>query len=130
MTAFGIPSKFIDIIEMLFKDAQVVVKVNSSLFQAFHIGRGVRQRCPLAPYLFIIVAEVLNTMAKVELREGLIKEISFSGCDKEKLIVQFADDTSLTLLKEENSTRQMIALLDRFYLAIGLVLNWGKSTGY
>lgn len=37
---------------------------------------------------------------------------------------------SLTLLDEETSTSHMIALLDCFCLAIGLVLNWDKSRGY
>jgi len=42
MAAFGIPNEFIGMTEMLFKDAQAVVKVNSSLSRAFQIERGVR----------------------------------------------------------------------------------------
>lgn len=38
----------------------------------FLINRGMRQGCPLAPYLFIVVAQALNQVGKLEFRRGTI----------------------------------------------------------
>lgn len=62
MLAMGFPPKFIDMVKLLFRHASASVKVNGVPSPTFKIERGVRQGCPLAPYLFIILADVLNIM--------------------------------------------------------------------
>lgn len=52
IAAFGFPPQFVDMTRLLFLDVAATVKVNGSLSEEFAIGRGVRQGCPLAPYLF------------------------------------------------------------------------------
>ena len=58
----GFPQVFIKMVSLLFHDASVCVKLNGKPSPYFPIQRGVQQGCPLAPYLFLIVAEVLNAM--------------------------------------------------------------------
>jgi hypothetical protein len=55
----------------LFHEAAAMVLVNGSHPPTF-IRRGVQQRCPLALYLFLIVAKILNAMMK-EVSSGNVK---------------------------------------------------------
>ena len=58
----------------------------------FYIHRGCRQGDPLSPYLFILCPEILSM---------LIKGVKINN--KERLISQYADDTTLILDDSEKS---------------------------
>jgi hypothetical protein len=75
MHRMGFPTEFVGMTQMLFKDAAASVKVNGAQIATFQIGRGVRLGCPLAPYLFLLVAEVMNAMIKKEVEAGVVKGI-------------------------------------------------------
>lgn len=70
MSDFGFPGEFVAMTQLLFHEACASVKVNGSQSLAFGIHRGVRQGCPLAPYLFFIVAEVLNAIVMKGMENG------------------------------------------------------------
>lgn len=130
MGKLGIPGEFIAMTKLLLQDAQASVKVNGSLSPLFAIERGVRQGCPLAPYLFLIVAEVLNVMVKEGVARGTVKGIRLPEGDRQQVVAQFADDTSFTLLGDEAPVKALVELRDCFCLASGLVINWSKSSGH
>jgi hypothetical protein len=130
LSQFGFLEEFIGMMKLLFKDASASVKVNGSLTKSFDIERGVRQGCPMAPYLFLVVAEVMNAMIKMAASTGMVKGINLPGGAHQQVIAQYADDTSLTLQGEEISIRGTILTLDTFCEGSGLVLNWLKSCGY
>lgn len=130
MAAFGFPKQFIAMMMLLFQDAQATIKVNGSQSLPFPIQRGVRQGCPLAPYLFILITEVLNLMVKTEVVGEVIKGIKLPVEDKQQVMAQYANDTSMTLLDEEGSVKAMISTIDRFCTGSGLLFNWDKSLGY
>jgi hypothetical protein len=130
MKKFGFPEEFIGMTKLLFHDATVCIKINGTQTTAFAIERGVRQGCPLAPYLFLIVVEVMNAMVKSEVASGAIRGITLPGGEQQQVIAQYADDTSLTLLGEEESVRMTIFTLEVFCASSGLKLNWLKSCGY
>jgi len=46
----------------LYRDATSAIKVNGVAGPNFQLARSIRQGCPLAPYLFIIVTDVLGYM--------------------------------------------------------------------
>jgi hypothetical protein len=127
MRKFGFPEEFLTMVMLLFKNASATVKVNGSQTGSFDISREVRQGCLLAPYLFLIVAEVMNVMIKAEVDVGLVKGIKLPVEDRQQVIAQYADDTSLTLLGEEDSIRWLIYTLEAFCSSFGLVLNWNKD---
>jgi hypothetical protein len=110
-------------------DASASVKINGSPSPAFVIERGVRQGCPLAPYLFLIIAEVLNAVVKKGMSRGDVKGVKLPG-GREQVTAQYANDTSFTLAGEEEPVRKLIQILNSFCLASGLVLNWQKSSAY
>ena len=129
MAEFGLSEEFISWTKLLFRDATTSVKVNGSPSPAFAIERRVRQGCPLAPYLFLIVAEVLNTMVKRGVDLGLVKRAQLHG-GREQVTAQYADDMSFTVAGEEAPVCNLIWILNSFCLASGLVLNWQKSSAY
>ena len=73
------------------------------------MGRGVRQGCPLSPYIFILCVEVLATAIR---RDNEIKGISVGNVECK--ISQFADDTTMILDGSQVSLMRSFALLDSF----------------
>lgn len=130
LEAFGFPMEFINMTKNLFQYTVSTVNVNGTLSPTFKIERGVRQGCPLAPYLFIIVIEALNTMIREETRRGNVKGILLPENERQQTLAQYADDTSFTLYGEEETIKNLIGLLDMFCEATGLLINWTKSLGY
>ena len=88
----------------------------------FEIQRGVRQGCPLSPYLFVLSVEVL---AKAIRENKSIKGIFVNS--KEIKLSQYADDTTLILDSTKESLRGSLKTLDDFYEVSGLKLNDKKT---
>jgi hypothetical protein len=53
----------------------------------YHQIRGVKEGCPLVPYLFLIVGEVLNFMFRKAVKLGDIKEITMQGGTMQQIIL-------------------------------------------
>jgi hypothetical protein len=71
----GFPPSFCDMVQLLFLNAAAWVLVNGKSTPPFTIQQGVRQGCPLAPYLFLVIGEILNNCIKREATLGCIKGI-------------------------------------------------------
>jgi hypothetical protein len=82
-----IPADFIQMVQILFQDAQCSVSVNGAETWKFSILRGVRQGCPLAPYLFIFIGEALNTTSKQEMELGTLMRIQLANSINTQLMV-------------------------------------------
>ncbi|KAL9969998.1 hypothetical protein ACROYT_G022296 [Oculina patagonica] len=78
------------------------------------LSRGVRQGCPLSPYLYILVAEILA--AKIR-HDKTVQGVQLFN--KEIKLSQFADDTSL-ICKNVTSVENALAILDDFGVISGL----------
>jgi hypothetical protein len=80
----------------------------------------VRQGCPLSAYLFITVAEILA----IKIRNNKnIQGIKVG--DQEVKVIQMADDTT-NFNKDEESLRETLETLNKFYTYSGLKLNLSK----
>ncbi len=76
--------------------------------------RGVRQGCPFAPYLFPLIGEALNMAAKEEQRQALTHGILLPGDEQQRLLSQYADDTSFSPIGEELNVQNTITLMHNF----------------
>jgi len=70
MSKIGIHADFIKMVEIMYKDATLKIKVNSHVGEGFHPTNGVAQGSPLSPILYLLVIQsfisLINTSPDVE----------------------------------------------------------------
>ena len=108
-------------ISIFYTNTESAVLNNGFCTNYFSLSRGVRQGCPLSPYLFVLAVELLACKIR---QDKEIQGIKVLG--KELKLSQFADDTTL-LNRNCNSVKQAIAVLDNFGDISGLKLNPSKT---
>ena len=89
----------------------------------FKPTRGVRQGCPLSPYLFILGAEILSN----RLRQ-IVEIKGISLFENEVKISQFVDNTNL-FCADVTSVEHALNMVNRFGAISGLQLNVKKTKG-
>ena len=83
---------------------------------------GTKQKCPLSPYLFNIVLEVLARRIRQQ------REIKGIQIGKEEIKVSlFADGMILYISNPKNSTRELLQLINNFSKVARYNLNSNKS---
>ena len=90
--------------------------------QYFDVNRGVRQGCPLSPYLFILAAETLAINIR---QNSKIKGVKIG--DKEFKIKLYADDTQIVTIFDSESMKEIGLTFDKFSKISGLTVNYSKS---
>ena len=108
-------------VKTLYTNSESTVLHNGFTTDFFKLSRGVRQGCPLSPYLFILGVEILATKIRHDDNVEGIKVFQ-----TEHKISQFADDTTL-FLRNLNSVQNSITLVDQFGDISGLSLNVEKT---
>ena len=86
---FNFGQSLISWVKLFYTDAQSCVINNGYLSTFFPIKRGVRQGCPLSPYLFILCIELLSYEI---LHNNDIKGVNLHGCEIKETL--FADDAT------------------------------------
>lgn len=84
MQKLGIPETFSHLVRLLLQDAQASISISGRISKPFSIERGVLQGCPLAPYLFLLVAEALNMAVDTRKIQGIL----LPGGDDRQLVSQ------------------------------------------
>ncbi len=101
------------------RNANSSIKLKHGTSSRFDIKRGIRQGCPISPYLFVLAAQLLADQVK----QSNLTGISIAG--REVIISQLADDTTL-FLKNSNQVAVALGVIDAFSKASGLHLNISK----
>ena len=83
----GIQGPYLNMIKSIYSKPVLNIKVNGEKLEAIPLKSGTRQGCPLSPYLFNIVLEVI---ARAIRQQKEIKGIQI-GKEEVKLLL-FADD--------------------------------------
>ena len=109
-------------IKLFYTDICSCVQNNGWSSDFFTLSRGVRQGCPLSPYLFILCAEILGNAVRNDPKVCGIKVF-----DTECKISQYADDTTFILDGSQSSFSRSLYLLDTFALISGLKVNYDKT---
>lgn len=106
-------------IKTLYTTANCSIKLKHGSSARFDVQRGIRQGCPISPYLFLLAAQLLCTYIKSSTLQGI------TIANKTIIISQLADDTTL-FLKNKLQIPIVISLLESFSMASGLHLNLKK----
>ena len=130
MKEMNISETFIGWVKLLFVNASATVNLNGNQGDNFRIERGVRQGCPLAPYLFLIVGEVLTHVIKKAVKEGRLRGVSLPGGKSQQSISQYADDSSFMVRGDKRYVDELVRILKVFSEASGMEINWEKSCAY
>ena len=123
MEARGFAPQWNNRVLQLLQTSHTAVLVNGCPSPWINCKRGLRQGDPLSPYLFLLIADVLQVLIK---KDGSVKHPldPRQPCP----ILQYADDTLLLLRGDLAEVQQLKLLLDQFALATGLHINFHKST--
>jgi hypothetical protein len=101
------------------------IKVNGKNLEAIPLKSGARQACPLSPYLFNIVLEVLARAIRQQ------KEIKGIQNGKEEVKISlFADDMIVCIIDPKKFTRELLSLINSSSEGAGYKINSNKSMDF
>ena len=122
---FNFGPTIINWIKIFYNSTESCILNNGWSSDFFKLERGVRQGCPLSPYLFILCVEVL---AEAVRKNNEIKGITVNS--REIKISQYADDTTLILDGSQKSFTTSLKTLEFFSEVSGLRLNRKKTEAF
>ena len=105
----GIEGTYPNIIKAIYNKPTANIILNSEKLKAFLLKSGIRQGCPVSPFLLNIVLEVLATVRRQ------LKEIKCIQIGREEVKLSLYAD-SMTLYKEnpKDSTQKLLDLINEF----------------
>ncbi len=115
----GFGDKFRNIIESLYENTNSSFSLPGGTSPWFTIKHGVKQGCPISPFLFIIATEMLSIFIK----NSNITLLDVLG--KPVIISQLADDTTI-FMKLRTEVPKVLQMIHAFTKASGLKLNLNK----
>ncbi len=86
---FGFGKKNCSAIKTLYMNGSSSVILKNGTTRRFELLRGIRQGCPISPYLFLLAAQILCSHIKASSLKGV------TIAEREVIISQLADDTTL-----------------------------------
>ncbi|KAJ9562049.1 hypothetical protein OSB04_007209 [Centaurea solstitialis] len=123
----GFGDKWRKWIEACLLSSRVSVLVNGSPTDEFPMERGLRQGDPLAPFLFLVVAECLHLLVKEAEGKGLFKGVKVGKDEVNVSHLQYADGAIFFGEWEIGNFLNLLKILECFHLVSGLKINLRKS---
>ena len=122
LEAFNFGDRFRSFIKTMYKEISTAVINNGFTSDWFYPQRGVRQGCPLSPYLFLLSAEILACNIR---QNKNINGIHINNIEIK--LSQLADDTTC-FIKNENSLHHLLDTFKLFNKCAGLGINIDKTS--
>eukprot|EP00973_Karenia_brevis_P082330 11412911-Karenia_brevis.AAC.1 len=115
-----IPEKMVKVIQSLYENPTFEVEINGIKSTKNRQQRGIRQGCPLSPYLFVIL---MTTLFHDVRRDGPERTDKPDGVEFTEVL--YADDTIL-LGKDIGQIQQTLHKIEEHSKTFGLALNKDK----
>lgn len=123
LESFNLGPSFLKWIKILYNSSETCVLNRGQSSGWFPFKRGIRQGCPISPFLFVLAVEGL---AEVIRSRQDIRGLRL--LDSETKILQFADDSTI-FAEDEPSLLNTLHTIESFKGLSGLGLNLQKSQG-
>jgi hypothetical protein len=121
----GIQGPYLHIVQAIYSKPVANIKLNGEKLEAIPLKSGSRQGCPLSPYLFNIVFEILARAIRQQ------KEVKGIQIGKEEVKTSlFAGDMIVYLSDPKNSTRELLKLINNLSNMAGYKINSNKSVAF
>ena len=114
--------RFRSFVKTMYKDISTAVINNGYISSWFQPEKGVRQGCPLSPYLFLLSVEILACNIR---QNKCINGLKIN--DIEIKLSQLADDTTC-FIKDEKSLDHLLKTFNIFNECAGLRINVDKTS--
>ena len=125
MERSGVQGPYLNMTKAIYSTPVANIKLNGEKLEAIPLKSGTRQGCPLSPYLFNIVLDVLARAIRKQ------KEIKGIQIGKEEVKISLiADDMVVYIRDPKNSTREFLNLINNFSQVAGYKINLNKSVAF
>lgn len=118
MLKLGFSSKLVLLIMNCISTASFSVVINGMVSGLIQLQRGLRQGCPLSPYLFILFAEVFSNLPMKAEEQKCIRGLRF-GKDTTISHLQFADDSLIFVRAAMDDCRHLKEIFECYGRASG-----------
>ena len=120
--SFNFDPSIIQWISTFYNKTQATINQGGNLSSYFYTERGCKQGDPISQYLFILHTEILAIKMK---NNETIKGIKINN--KEFILTQYADDTSVILDVSEESLNETLSELENYAKISGRKVNFSKT---
>lgn len=124
---YGFPTATINLIMNAIQTSSMSLLVNGQHSPPFKPTRGLRQGCPLSPYLFNLGTNILSTLLHHSLNSNFTAGLHFSRVGPTLNHLLFADDTIIFVKGSVFELHKTKFLLDSFCEWSGQKINFHKS---
>jgi hypothetical protein len=108
------------------QSASFSILINRAPSHFFKAPRGLRQGCPLSPFLFLIVAEALSKLIKEARSNGILEGIEVFESELVTYLL-FIDDIFCSLFGSQMNLNSFKSILNLYYSTTGMKVNMEKS---
>jgi len=127
LNKLGFCDRWVGWIRECLTSSSMSVLVNGSPTKEFVPKRGLRQGDPMAPFLFLIVAEGLAGLVRQAVKKELYSGIKVGSNGTNVGLLQFADDTLFLCETKAQNAMTLKVVLRCFELTSGLRVNFSKT---
>ncbi|KAJ4784686.1 reverse transcriptase [Rhynchospora pubera] len=127
MKHLNIPWKIIHLMITSYSKAKITININGQGDGFLTPTQGLRQGCPMSPYIFIMSMEVLSRLLARASQRGMIQGVKVARTSPSITHAIYADDLILMGDTKESEVQAFKDILQIFGTASGLCINPTKS---